>query len=205
VPGSPYEDWFAPEYLLRFALRQWRRFQELPEAGNFIAVHIDFVRLHVKLDQIRCAETRGDRHVDRVSSRRHEDPSEAWIIVACIEVHPLAFEKDLIPGAKIPGSTIRLADVADIARHVARWYIHATTKSNREVLKVSADADSLYEHVCRGFSRSGGVVVESYAFMDPIPEGDGALPPGFRGRTGISIPRTFIRCRLFFEKGSPRP
>jgi hypothetical protein len=50
--------------------------------------------------------------------------------VACVQVDPSAFKKDLIPGAEISGTAIRLADVPDVAGDITSNYVFARQARN---------------------------------------------------------------------------
>jgi hypothetical protein len=95
-----------------------------------------------------------DRHI--CGSMLTSLATEARVVVARIKVDPSAFKKDLIPCAEISRAAERLANISDIAGDIARWNIHAAGQGDRQMLKISADADSLDEDIRRGFGRSRG-------------------------------------------------
>ena len=80
--------------------------------------------------EVSGAETCRDGNSGCVAARRHENPTEARIIVACVQVDPSAFKKDLIPGAEISGTAIRLADVPDVAGDITPNYVFARQARN---------------------------------------------------------------------------
>ena len=142
---------------------------------------VDFIRFDIEPDEVGSAETCSDGDVCRVAPRGHENPTEAGVIVACVEVDPTAFKIDLVPGAEISGTAKRLPDVPDVAGDITCWNIHAASQGDGEVLEIAADANSLDEHIRGGLGGSCGIVVEGDFVMHPIADGYRPFPSGLGG------------------------
>ena len=151
------------------ALRKW----------DFVAVGVNFVRFHIKLDEIGRSKAGRDGDVGCIATGSHEDSTEARIIVPGIEIDPLPVQEHLVPGAEVATTTQGLANVTNVARDITCWDIHATGESNGEVLEISANPNSFDENVGRGFCGSRGVVVKRDLVVHPIADRDGPLPARF--------------------------
>src|SRR5207245_160024 len=74
-------------------------------------------------------EGRRDGHVGGIPSAPHQDPPDAGLVVARVEGVPMAAEIDLEPGAEIHRLVHGLdADIAEIARAIARRDVHAAAE-----------------------------------------------------------------------------
>src|ERR1700733_6841935 len=148
---------------------------------NFVALHVNLIRFNVEFDEVSGAETCCDGNIGCVAARSHQNSTEARVIVACVNVDPSAFKKNLIPGAEIPGTAKRLTDVPDVAGDIAGGNIQAAGKSDGEVLEIAADTNSLYEDIRGSFGRSRGVVIKGDLVMHPIADSYRPFPSALGG------------------------
>src|SRR4030095_2153088 len=85
-----------------------------------------------------------DGNIGGVASPGHQDAPDPGSVVPCIECVPLPGEIDFEPGAEIHRRRIRRnTDIAEIARAVARWNIHASAERDGKVREIAAHAEAL--------------------------------------------------------------
>ena len=99
------------------------------------------------------------------------------MIVTGIECKPPPTEEHLEPGAEVHGRGIaRYADVAQIAGAIAGRNIHAPAKGDRQMSKVTTDADPfLVAFGCRAVA-PGVLITELDTIMDIVTDCLHALP-----------------------------
>src|ERR1700744_4251987 len=141
---------------------------------------------HLEALERVLAEGHGDRHVARVAAARHHDAADARRVVARVEGVPAVAEEDLEPGAEVHRIRHRRdADVAEIARAIARGDVHAAAQRDRQVREVAADAGPLAEAVQRGARGARGLVVELQVVVDEVADRLHASPAHRRAAEGV--------------------
>src|SRR5215207_6261643 len=127
------------------------------------------------------AEARRERDVGRVASPGHQDAPDPGSVVPCIECVPLFGQIDFEPGAEIHRRRIRRnTDIAEIARAVARWNIHAPAERDGEVCEIAAHAEALVVSVPCGPRGARVLVSEDEPLVDVIADGLDPRPTWFR-------------------------
>src|SRR4029077_11886448 len=80
-----------------------------------------------------------------ITAARDHDAADPRTIVARIEGKPAPIKIHLKPGAEIHRRRIgRNADVAEVARAIARRDIHAAAQRHRQMRKITAHADAFF-------------------------------------------------------------
>src|SRR5271155_3246754 len=116
-------------------------------------------------------ESRADRDVRGIAPAGDQHAADPGDVVACIKGVPLATEIGFEPGCEVHRRVRdRDADIAKIARAVARRDVHAAAEGDSEVRIVSADAGAIAvgfprrPGVARMFVAEGNVVVNVIAY-----------------------------------------
>src|SRR2546428_1701303 len=113
-----------------------------------------------------------DRHIRRIASTRDEHAADPRNVVPRIKRMPAASDIGLEPGGKIHRTVRRRdADIAEIARAVARRNVHAAAECDRQMRVVAAHTFAFLERLPRRSRRSGILVAEGDVAMDVVADG----------------------------------
>ena len=124
---------------------------------------------HLESRECARAERGHDRDVGGVAPARHQDATDAPLVVTGIERVPAATDIGFEPAAEIHRRILGWhADVPQIAGAVARRNIHAAAQRDRKVGKVAAHAASLGMGVPCCFGRARVLVTERDAIVDLV-------------------------------------
>ncbi len=103
---------------------------------------------HGEIAEAVRPERRDHGHIGSVAPTRNQDAANAGAVVPRVECVPPAAEKSLEPGIEVHGRGIGGdANVAQIAVAIAGRDVEATTKGDREVGEVAANAYLLFQRV----------------------------------------------------------
>src|SRR3989441_12285787 len=120
-----------------------------------------------------------DRHIRRIASTRDEHAADPRNVVPRIKRMPAASDIGLEPGGKIHRTVRRRdADIAEIARAVARRNVHAAAECDRQMRVVAAHTFAFLESLPRRSRRSGILVAEGDVAMDVVADGLDAAGAG---------------------------
>lgn len=129
---------------------------------------VELIRPNPESSQFVWAETVDQRYIGGVTAIGHDDPADAWNVVARIERAPRAAEINLDPGGVVHRIENRDADVAEVAIHVPRRHVHAPTKGDRKMRVVAANAAARVVDVERRPGRRLVLIVERDVLVGEI-------------------------------------
>ena len=146
-------------------------------AARLTFARADFLRHDIEPGKHRIAKLGRDRDVGRVAPAGDNDTSDARDVVPGVEGEPASVEKHLEPGAEIHRRRVfRHADIAEIARAIARRNVHAAAERNGQMGEVAADAELLVVAFGRRAVTACMVVAELNAVMHIIADRLYTLP-----------------------------
>ena len=137
-----------------------------------------------------------DRAVSGVAAGGHQNSSDAPNVVPGVEGPPPISQVNLKPGAEVHGAGGNdYSDIAEVSGCVAGWNVQGTAKCDREMLKVSADPDTLGIDTQCGANGTGKLISEGDFLVYPV--ADRLHPPPPRERSQNN-------SLAVFEKDPPR-
>src|ERR1700736_2396437 len=130
-------------------------------------------------------EHHGNGDVARVASASDQHAPNAAAVMPRIERMPVSAKIRFEPGAEVHWIGIsRNANIAQIARRIARGNIHAAAQGNREMRKIAANAHPLAKTLERGAIGASFHVIEAEMAMDEFANGLHPCPSSGSGAEG---------------------
>jgi hypothetical protein len=146
------------------------------DTRHSLAFAIQLKRIDIEMNQVGWPKAGADCHVCGIASSGHQDSAESTIVMSRIHVDPSAVQEYLVPRAEVAGAGAGSANVANVTGDVSRRNILAARKGDSEMLEVAAYADALGKNVHRRLCGASGVVIKHHFVVNPVANGDRALP-----------------------------
>src|SRR4030095_9913603 len=128
-----------------------------------------FFRYHLQRESLGAAEDRRERELSSIPADRHENATDASLIMTCIEGVPFVTEKNFEPCAKIHRIRSKWnSDIAEVTGDIPCRNIEAATKGNREMHKIAAHAFAVAINLQCALLRVSEMITKGDVLMHPI-------------------------------------